>query len=387
MIILPFFTILCFFAVFSMFDADQTMSFEENRMLAQRPDLNVEDLNGFTGSYATYATEQFPLRPKMMKLYSKTQLTLGKKDVRDTYVTKDGWLLPKEYKVPLEQAKKYIQSILTVVSDPEYSKVDFYYAILPFKTALFYKMDDRYITSENGEFNRKKLITAFQGSPMQTIDVSGYFSRAFSIEELQKMYFKTDLHWNANGAFAAADYIQHNMVPKTIKIEEKAGKSDFSWTLLSEKLYQGDINMRFSNLFDMHEEIPVFIPQTGQNSRYYLSVDDQKPAERGEIIGNGSGKDTVSYNDVYTKNFGYYRIDNPDANSKKRLLILKDSYQNPTTDVFSSVFSEVDVIDPRYFKEPYSFKEFVKQRKIDAVLLMFHQDNFSPELEQFLRRP
>ena len=74
---------------------------------------------------------------------------------------------------------------------------------------------------------------------------------------------------------------------------------------------------------------------------------------------------------------------NPNARSAKHVLILKDSYQNPTIDYFTELFAEVAVIDPRYYSEPYSFSEILEQNDIDIVLLMYHQNNHSIELTDF----
>jgi transposase-like protein len=93
---------------------------------------------------------------------------------------------------------------------------------------------------------------------------------------------------------------------------------------------------------------------------------------------------TILHDSISTENIGYYRIVNPNARSQRHILILKDSYQNPTIDYFTELFSEVTVIDPREYSEYYSLADLLDISSIDIVLLMYHQNNISDELIDFL---
>ncbi len=79
------------------------------------------------------------------------------------------------------------------------------------------------------------------------------------------------------------------------------------------------------------------------------------------------------------------RVVNPNARSRQHILLLKDSFQNPTTDYFTEVFEEVNVIDPRVYTEPESFPELLKKCDIDIVLFLYQQQNISEELIKFLQ--
>ena len=62
---------------------------------------------------------------------------------------------------------------------------------------------------------------------------------------------------------------------------------------------------------------------------------------------------------------------NLEAPSELRLLILKDSFTLPLQSYFSTVFQEVDVIDPRYFTE-CSIAEYAEWTRPDIVLFMIN---------------
>lgn len=384
-IILPFLLILFGFMTASFLDEDQTVSFEENRTLQQRPALENGDFTTFTQAYSDYLTEQFPLRASMMKVYSKAGLLSGKILVRNTYVTKDGFLLPKEYKNRLDQADHYLTAVIQAGEFCHKHGIQTYYAILPFKTNALSQADGLSVTDRSvGDFNKKLLLDRLTGGSISLIDVSKYFD-AMAPETLKALYFKTDLHWNAKGAYLAGRQILDAMVEKgTLRLEEKPEDDDFIWTTLEETNYQGDLNKRFSNLFSTKEELTYFALKEDRGLQYFLSSDGKQRAERKDIVASGIQQPMIDYNELFTKNYGFLRVVNSNARSGKKIIILKDSLQNPTTDLFCDVFKEVVIIDARYYKEPETFKTLMQKEDPDVLLLMFHEDNISAELAGFL---
>ncbi len=137
----------------------------------------------------------------------------------------------------------------------------------------------------------------------------------------------------------------------------------------------------------MTESIPHYALAQTDQLRYFRSVDESEPAARSDIVGAGTDAAVLDYNGLSTDNLGFYRVENPDALTDRRLVILKNSYQNPTIDYFTRVFAEVVVIDPRSYDEPYSFQELLEVRRIDLVLLFYHQNNASSELSALLTQP
>ena len=149
--------------------------------------------------------------------------------------------------------------------------------------------------------------------------------------------------------------------------------------------YAGDLNRRFSYLFSMRETIPNYLPRDVSHLQYYLSAEDTEPSDRAAIIGSGLSEAVLTYGGISTENLGYYRVINPNARSQQCVLILKDSFQDPMTDYFSELFSQVVVIDPRAYREPYTFAQLLAENEVDLVLLLYHQSNASAELTAFLQ--
>ena len=85
----------------------------ENRNLEQKPQLTKEQfLQGkYQEKYEAYLSDQFFLRDRWVDLAVTLQKQMGKRDINNVYLGKEGYLLEKDYFVVAENAlkiKKYL---------------------------------------------------------------------------------------------------------------------------------------------------------------------------------------------------------------------------------------------------------------------------------------
>ena len=392
LVILPFFLILGWFTYQSMTLPDQEISEVENRELMQMPELeeDAEITSGaiqkYTGEITEYVVDQFPNRDEFLKFYSQLEMAQRKIFLRNVYLADSEWLMTHIYEVPNEQ-----WGWLTSVIRQAKEKVDipFVYAVLPQKNDLLHQIKNGLIDNNNSFKNKAQLLEQLGTlEDVTTIDVSEYMLETFDLEERKNFYFKTDFHWNPYGAFVAARHISASMVEQGI-LETDASLEDFWWKDYSERyLFQGDLNRRFSNLFSMEEMIPYYEYDTPEDLSYYVMLGATQSVPRETVVGSGlvdPEATEIDYNNLATMNRGYYRIINENPKVDQCILILKDSLENPMTDYFSSIYREVNIVDPRYYKEPRDFYGLLEYRDVDLVLMMFHQNNCSAELREFLK--
>lgn len=375
---LVFFGFLSCFLIGGIVLDDHDYSITEARSLTQRPSIDLSDLSALSTQWEDYAIDQFPLRERLLKLYSAANLALGKVYLREAYVSTDGWLTSYVYSADA-QARDALADALeqTVASLPS---VRFVYAVTPQKNDMLSDSAAPYQDGQNSSANKSALLDALgKIDGLDVIDIGSYFTDSFSVDERESFYYRTDFHWNDLGAFRAAEYIAVSLGDGAVPSD-----ADFLWRDLGQTSnYLGDLNRRFSYLLSTREDIPFYAPQSTEAIEYYLSGDAL--AERESIIARGVDTDaSLNYNTVSTDNLGYLRIYNPDAPIDKCVLILKDSLENPMTDYFSVYYRQIIVIDPRAYNEPYSLAELTEQYGIDLVLLVYHQNNISTELTQFL---
>lgn len=377
---LVFFGFLFGFLLLGLYSDDNVYSATEARALAQRPVNDLSLLSELSGQWENYAIDQFPLRERMLKVYSAINLSLGKSYVRNTYISPDGWLTTYVYPADAQKREALLSALRqTVASLPS---VDFAYLVTPQKNDMVSSDNAPYQDRQNSTANKAALLEGLSSvEGLRVVDIGSYFTEHFTVSERDSLYYRTDFHWNDLGAFRAAEY-----AATTLEGDIAPSKDDFLWAELgSDHAYLGDLNRRFSYLLSTDEAIPFYTPKSTDSVRYYLSGD--REAAREEIVARGVGVDKeLNYNTVSTDNLGYFRIENPDALLDKTVLILKDSLENPMTDYFTVLYRQVIVIDPRSYAEPYSLAELAERYGVDLVLFVYHQNNISTELTDFLRK-
>ena len=260
------------------------------------------------------------------------------------------------------------------------------YCAVPLKNEVLHDIDASYFSDEVGAENKEALFAMLAGVDRLTaIDASAPLL-AGSLAEREQLFYKTDFHWNSRGAFAASQEIARQLAASGLIDAASIPQADaFVWSELgTEKQYQGDLNVWFSDLLPMQEDIPRFVPADPAPLSYYDSPGSTQAVPRKTIIGSGLDKNPVTYNDVFTYNLGYYRVENPNAPEARSVLLLKDSFQNATTDYFSAIFREIHVIDPRAYRETPGLSGFLAENDVDLILFFYHQNNVSPELTAFL---
>lgn len=381
-LIVPFFVLLCVFLLASIVTPDKTFSVEENRLLTMRPVYDLNNILAITDTFNTYVVDQFPERNQFLRIFSWMELIQGKKQARNTFIADREWLMTKTYLVGQETLHNFTQTIIQTAGQVRSAEV--YYALLPVKNDVLEHLDSAYFDRTSSIKNKQNLRSAMDGQEdVGVIDISDYFMSKAPIER-EKMYFKADFHWNATGAYEAFKYIQERFLNDgVVQSEERVGDENFAFSYLSNTRYQGDMNRRFSNLFSMQEAIPLIVPKEYDHIKYYLSVDNSQQVQREDLVGKGIGGDIVTYNDIFTGNLPFYRVINEEAPSKQKIVIFKDSFENPMTDYFSTLFYEVVVVDARYLSD-ISFEEIIETDPVDILLFIFHQNNCSPELVKYL---
>ena len=376
---------LCLFClVWGLAQPDRPSSAAENRSLAQRPAMRrvVTDFGGFARDFESYAADQFPDREQLIGVYTALELAQGKKFARKAYCLQDSWLLTK----PTPTKPADLSALQQALAQAGVLDRPLVWCVLPLKNEALYDLEPAYFSDETGETNKQALTAALaQVEGLTVIDAEAPLVTG-TLADREQYFYKTDFHWNARGAFAAAQEIARQLAGAgTIAETSVPQAEDFLWSELGgERRYQGDLNVWFSNQFSMQEDIPRYVPKNAADLRYFLHPGDIESVPRETIVGSGLDKNPVTYNDVFTYNLGYYRVENPDAPEAASVLILKDSFQNATIDYLSAIFRSVTVVDPRSYQETPDLASLLDADGIDLVLFFYHQNNVSRELIDFL---
>lgn len=200
-------------------------------------------------------------------------------------------------------------------------------------------------------------------------------------ESVSRYFFKTDHHWNFDGAFKAYPTIARSFV-KALDFDENVIEDYIkpeAWkrTKLPRK-FLGYEGKRVGGLFADPEDLYYYLPTFETNIRKEIkakNIDQTGSFEESVLNKNVFKKPNSIMEDggygIYNYNLGHIRYMNHQAPIEKHLLIAKDSFALPIVAWLSTIFTQIDMIDLRHYEE-LTFKEKLVELKPDLVAVMYN---------------
>ncbi|WP_270340746.1 secondary cell wall polysaccharide O-acetyltransferase PatB1 [Bacillus mobilis] len=386
-LLIGFLTIIFSFGILSVLKTDRAISPVENRPLAQKPALTKEALlNGsFFKDFETYTNDQLIGRDEFIKSYTIAQIDMGKSLINDIILTDDRWLLKNP-----AWTKKYNeidQSIPAINDLSQFLKeqnVEFYFALPPSKTnALSFKLPSHIYTyaQENLNYFLKKLP-----ADVKPIKLMEQFKQNYTNEEIQDMYFKTDHHWNMDGAFVGYQYIMNSIGQQSsIYKGKEIKKEDYTRTCAQNKHLVGSFNNQLYQLIDATgEKLCYYTPKDGFNFTSVTAKDVTGTVHQNldSIYGVEKQKETTSYAGYYTDDYPEIVFENNNAPNEVRALVLKDSFANAIVPHLAQSFNHTSILDLRHYHEKDVY-QYIKDNNINMVLFVYSDSNLSGDMFKF----
>lgn len=306
---------------------DAQYSDTERRALEQKPDLSSKAV--FDGSYAsemeTYLLEQFPLRDSFRGV--KTVVNTHLWNLRDTngYYYADGHWMELDETLDEKQVSFAVNKFNTILENhPQIANA--YYAIVPDK--------NYFLAEENGYFamDYDKLYALMENMNAQGIDLRA----ALSIDD----YYRTDSHWRQERLQSVVQTLCEAMDVSAMPLDacEKITLEDFAgvyadhtaYPFISEELcylehasMQGMTVQKLDSIKIKWIEMPMY------DTAAYQGVDPY---------------------DVYLSGAQpLIRIENPNAENDKHLILFRDSFGSSLAPLLSASYAKVTLVDLRYF--------------------------------------
>ncbi len=349
---------------------DREKSDNENRYLTQMPELNVSDIleGKFETQLEDYLSDQILGRENWIKIMSATLEGIGYKDINGVYLFDEGRLAeritPMNFKTTrfdnnLNEIVKLDDELMSEDSDAEIKVM-----LVP---SAAYSYRNRYNIStsydEAAAFAKAKdtlgiMCVDIQDELMPVEDVSA------GEEGRSDYYYKTDHHWNYQGAWKAACIYDKLLGFEEEKYDPEELADGFMGTLYSKVLLNDRVRDKIEvPANSMNADVKVTIEGKEYDSIYFMDRLDNK--DKYEVFFGGN------YDRVDIKNQA------KNAENKQKLLIIKDSYANSFVPFILDDFSEITMVDTRYFRE--SVKDLIIDEEYDQVLVLYSMNNFSEE--------
>ncbi len=333
----------------------------ENRVLEQAPALETSALldGSYTDSLEAFVNDQFPLRTQFLSLNTSFQIVSGRKDLGSNYSitpAEGGVYLGKNdhvYEVLLPNTtdtfKKNIQGLKTFSQE---TGLPFW--VMPVPSGSQEQQENLPLFAQNHD-QREELkyirdtITDKNATVVDLFDTLGSWNGDF--------YYKTDHHWNTFGAYEGYKVLAEKMGFTPY------GKDKFTFRLASRSFY-GTLYSKAVNFFQKPDDL--YLPE-------YTEPQDIVQVIGGEEREGLYWEEYLDKKDKYSTfmggNHSVEVVKNKNQNNGRKLLLLKDSYANSLVPFLCLHYSEIHVIDLRYYSQ--NVYEYVEENGITEAAAVY----------------
>ena len=362
-IIRPFIMCLLFFFIANLVYPTQKTSKSENRSLTQRPKLSLSSVasGSFMKQYESYQADQFIGRDFFRTLKVKIDSLGGKKEENGVFKGKKGQLMEDVVTPKKESLKKNLDAMKAFRN--QFEEVNASVILVPTAANVW----EERLPSLAKVANQSALIQNVKnslGADMSWVDAES----VMKAHKSEKIYYQTDHHWTTLGAHYV---FQESMT--TLGIAEKETEAETQITFSPYPVtttFNGALSSKSGYQTNTKEQIDIYMPQNPVQV-IVNRVDEQKK------LTSLYQSDCLETKDKYAVflggNYGLLDIKTT-SNSKKRLILFKDSYANCFIPFLAPYFREIVVVDPRYYTG--TAEELMTTYGITDMLFLYNANTF-----------
>ena len=333
---------------------DRARSETENRTLAQFPQFSWENLKdgSFTAGMEDYFADQFPLRDDWTGLKARCEQLLGKRSFHDVYLC-GNTLISRVEEPDDAQVKKNLSYVneLAGMADGQVLL-----GLIPSAAEVW---KDRLPAGAPSFDQPAFLEKAAEETGLPAVDLLG----ALAAHAGEPIYYRTDHHWTSLGAFYGANALLNALGKEPLKEDDftpQIASTDFNGTLYSTS--------------GIHwltpDTIEYWVPEDGLRVTTWKSG----KAEPGQLYDRSYLEHKDKYSSFLGGNQPLCVIQNPEITDGSKLLLIRDSYSDSLAPFLARRFSEVHLIDLRYYHA--SPAEYMAEQGIDTVVVLYSVANF-----------
>ena len=355
---LVFLVILIVIVTLNTTKKDIKFSESENRILAQKPKFSIERLleGRYTKKYEKYKVDQFVDRDGWMKLKSSVDLALGKNESNGIYKGSDDYLI-ESFEVPdSEIVNRNIKAINNF--NEKHKDIKEYMLIAPNAVSILSEKLPPYAPV----VSQKLVMDNFAKTLNKGINYIDIYN-TLDKHDKEYIYYKTDHHWTTLGAYysflEAAKAMDLEVKKDYYNVERVS--NDFYGTLYSKSGYE----------VKTPDYIDVYLPKD-ENDEYVVNyVEEQKKSASFYDSDKLETKD--KYGVFLGGNHPVVKIRTTSKEDRK-LLIFKDSYANSFVPFLTQYFSDIIMVDPRYYYD--DIEKLIEEEGISDILYLYNANTF-----------
>ena len=333
-------------------------SFSENekRVLSEAPQIDAAGIadGSVFRSIESYLSDHFPGRELWVGANAYLENAEGRGATEDIVRGTDDWLFTAPVSDDRETLWDNMQAITTFA---EKQSVPVSMMAVPSAGAVVSdKLPALHMPYPDADLLEEARRIA--GNTLHWVDLYTDFCSA---EQPERLYYRTDHHWTSEGAYRAycllMEELGQSSVPRDdFTVEQISGFYGTSYSKsglwLTEpdtlELWTGSDIQAVTTVYDANRADPV--TREGMFFREYLEDADKYPV----FLGGNHARVHIETN----------------ADSGKRLLVIKDSYAHALAPFLAEEYSTIDLIDLRYFKQQ-TISSWLEENPADEILLVY----------------
>lgn len=355
---IAFFILIFIFPVIFFISDKKDFSETENRSLEKYPEISIESVadKSYMNGIEAYLSDHFPARINWVKAKLNLERLSGKEIINGIYITDD-----RMYeKLPEPDYDEIDLSVNSINKFAEMYDTKTFVMIAPTSAGIYKDELEPYLP----QVDQKKLINEMYGKFADNVHKIDIFSAMYSARD-EYIYYRTDHHWTSKGAFTAYKAAARKMgLPCYEDYDVEKAADDFRGTFYSKCLYDGI----------KPDQIDIYKP--GNNVvAYSLTLNDGINEEYAKDI---YFPEFLETNDKYCLFLGHNRAltkIKTNSDTKRKLLLIKDSYANSFVPFLIQNYSEISVIDLRYVKT--CITDYADPNEFDHTLFLYNASTFS----------
>ncbi len=348
------------FGILTFVSEKEAFSDNENRVLSTRPDLSVSALvsGSFDEAFETFFSDQFVLRDRWIEAKAALRKSGGSIENNDVYFAGSDTLVRRfaSYKESV-----WNSNLKAVASFSEKSGLQANVLLVP--TAAWSKRDT--LPAGAWDLDQAAMIEEAAG----VLNGANVIRVAGPLAEEENTYFRTDHHWNAEGARIGYEAVCREVLHKE--------PSRFTYEKVSDS-FCGTMYSRSGAFWTKPDELFRIVP--GEEHSVTMDCD-------GTQYDSIYLPEKLSQKDQYTYyiggNHALTRID-VDNGRGNTALIIKDSYAHILVPYLCAEYEHLILVDLRYWRAPVS--DLIEDHEHTDLYVIYSVDNFAQDPNAALLR-
>ena len=348
-------------SVWGFLTPDRRQSDTENRLLQSLPGLSWQVVAD--GSYMreleSYLTDQFPERDFIVRCKTYLDLLCGSRQLNGIYLGQDNQLFEPQTVPDAAQVETITGGIHQFCrSHPDAQKA---VAIAPNATLLMKDQLPYGVT----QYDQREVLSQLRDKIVgDDAPNTRWIDCPAALETVTdtRLYYRTDHHWTTRAAYAVFRDI-------AAQWELPADTVTYDFALVTDR-FQGTLASS-SGITHIYDDIEICMPH-GFEGMSVIEYENEN-LKTTTFFNTQKLCGANAYEVFLGGNYAKLVIQNAVENNRT-LLVLKDSYANCMIPMLAPYFSQIIVIDPRYFND--SVEGCMQDYGVTHVLFLYNLNTF-----------